>query len=415
MFFFNTNKKYMKIIPETVEHNKCRLCGNSELHKVFSLGDQYINDFVTEENIGKGVIAPLEIVHCPVCDLSQLKHTAPQELLYSRQYWYRSGVTDTMKRELKDIVDEVCDMVDLDNEDIVLDIGANDGTMLSYFPDSLTTIGCEPANNLVDELSDNCDVVIHDFWSEQAYLKSVENLGFKKAKIVAAIGMFYDLDDPTAFVSDIEKVLDDDGIFVAQLMTSAPMIEKNDLGNICHEHIEFYSYKSLVYMYEKCGLEIIKVSENNVNGGSYRIYAKKYSSGSIDYPEKATKEDLVAFKSRIDKAKEECVNFLQTEKNKGKVIHVYGASTKGNVILQYFGISTELVDYAAERSPEKFGRYTVGSWIPIISEDESRKMQPDYYLVLPWAFFDEMYAREEEWRSNGGKFIVPFPEFRVVD
>jgi NDP-4-keto-2,6-dideoxyhexose 3-C-methyltransferase len=123
----------------------------------------------------------------------------------------------------------------------------------------------------------------------------------------------------------------------------------------------------------------------------------------------------MAFKSRIDKAKQECVNFLQTEKNKGKVIHVYGASTKGNVILQYFGISTELVDYAAERSPEKFGRYTVGSWIPIISEDESRKMQPDYYLVLPWAFFDEMYAREEEWRSNGGKFIVPFPEFRVVD
>jgi NDP-4-keto-2,6-dideoxyhexose 3-C-methyltransferase len=404
----------MKVIPETIEHNKCRLCGDPNLDKVFSLGNQYINDFVTESNIGKGVIAPLEIVHCAKCDLSQLKHTAPQELLYSRQYWYRSGVTDTMKRELKDIVDEVSQMADLGDGDIVLDIGANDGTMLSYFQNSVTTIGCEPANNLVDELSSRCDLVIHDFWSEQAYLKSVENLGSRKAKVVAAIGMFYDLDDPTAFVSDIEKVLDDDGIFVAQLMTSAPMIEKNDLGNICHEHIEFYSYKSLVHMYEKCGLEIISVSENNVNGGSYRIYAKRYSSGSIDYPEKASKEDLIAFKSRIDDVKNECISFLKAEKEKGKTIHVYGASTKGNVILQYFDIKTDIVDYAAERSPEKFGRYTVGSWIPIISEEESRKMNPDYYLVLPWAFFDEMYERESNWRSEGGKFIVPFPTFRVV-
>lgn len=405
----------MKVIPKTIEHHKCRLCGNPNLEEVFSLGDQYINDFVVKEKIGKGVIAPLEIVYCPVCDLSQLKHTAPQELLYSRQYWYRSGVTDTMKRELKDIVDEVSQMIDLEDNDIVLDIGANDGTMLSYFPQSLTTIGCEPADNLVDELATKCDVVIHDFWSEKVFNKSVENLSSKKAKVVAAIGMFYDLDDPTTFVSDIEKVLDDDGIFVAQLMTSAPMIEKNDLGNICHEHIEFYSYKSLVYMYEKCGLEIISVSENSVNGGSYRIYAKKLKSGSIDYPEKASKQDLINFKKRIDDAKEECINFLKKEKEKGKIIHVYGASTKGNVILQYFGITTDLVDFAAERSPEKFGRFTVGSWIPIISEEESRNMNPDYYFVLPWAFFDEMYERESEWRSKGGKFIVPFPKFRVVD
>jgi cyclopropane fatty-acyl-phospholipid synthase-like methyltransferase len=400
---------------KNVEHNKCRLCGNSSLEFVFSIGNQYINDFVTEERIKKGNTAPLDIVYCSECDLSQLKHTAPQELLYSRQYWYRSGVTDTMKRELKDIVDDVASKIDLNTDDIILDIGANDGTMLEYFPEATIRIGCEPANNLVDELATRCDRVIHDFWSESSYLESVNDLENKKVKVVCAIGMFYDLDDPVAFVSDIEKVLDDDGIFVAQLMTLAPMLEKNDLGNICHEHIEFYSYKSLVYMYEKCGLEVTSVSENSVNGGSYRIFARKYKNGSIDYPEQASKKDLLEFKERIDSIKNQCIEFIEQEKLDGKTIHVYGASTKGNVILQYFELDTELIEYAAERSPEKFGRYTVGSWIPIISEQESRDMKPDYYFVLPWAFFDEMYERESEWRSQGGKFIVPFPEFRIVE
>ena len=398
------------------QYDNCRLCNHNTLDEVFSLGNQYINDFVEESHIGEGTQAPLEIVHCQNCDLAQLKHTAPQELLYSRQYWYRSGVTDTMKAELKNIVDEVQSMIPLADNDIVLDIGANDGTMLEYFNKGIVRVGCEPANNLVEELSKRCDITIHDFWSESAYFNAIKARGFsQKAKVVSAIGMFYDLDDPISFVSDIEKVLDDDGIFVAQLMTLAPMLEKNDLGNICHEHIEFYSYESLVYMYEKCNLEIFQVSENSVNGGSYRIYARKFKNGSITYPEKATKQDLIDFKGRIDDIKESCLTFLKQEKAAGKSIHVYGASTKGNVILQYFGLDTNLIDYASERSPEKFGRYTVGSWIPIISEDESRKMQPDYYFVLPWAFFDEMYARESDWLSKGGKFIVPFPDFRIVD
>lgn len=399
---------------KTIKHTSCRLCKNTDLEDVFSLGEQFINDFVEKENIGKGLKAPLEIVHCSYCDLAQLRHTAPQELLYSRQYWYRSGITDTMKRELNDIVSDVTSRVMLEEGDIVLDIGANDGTMLEFYDKSLITIGCEPANNLVKELSTRCDKVIHDFWSEESYLNATKEYKNKKAKIISAIGMFYDLDDPLTFVADIERVLADDGIFVAQLMTSAPMIEKNDLGNICHEHIEYYSYKSLVYMYEKCGLEIIDVSENSVNGGSYRIYAKKFQKGSINYKEKASKKDLIDFRDRIDAIKNDCVNFIKKEKLSGKTIHAYGASTKGNVILQYFGLDTSLIDFASERSPEKFGRYTVGSWIPIISENESREINPDYYLVLPWAFFDEMYLREAEWREKGGRFIVPFPDFRIV-
>ena len=197
-------------------------------------------------------------------------------------------------------------------------------------------------------------------------------------------------------------------------MTLDPMIRKNDLGNLCHEHIEFYSYKSLVYMYESCGLEIYRIDENEINGGSYRIWARKYQQGSISYSENTSVQDLIAFKDRIDNIKNQIVKFIKDEKSKGKITHVYGASTKGNVILQYFGITPDLCPFASERSPEKFGRYTVGSWIPIVSEEESKALKPDYYLVLPWAFFDEMYERESEWRSGGGQFIVPFPTMRIV-
>lgn len=399
---------------QVIKHEKCRLCGYGPMVDLFSIGDQYINDFVEKSKVGTGRNAPLDLVQCPECSLVQLRHTAPQELLYTRQYWYRSGVTNTMRRELEDVVDTAMEKVNLMDGDIVLDIGANDGTMLSFYPSTVVRIGCEPANNLVEELETHCDRVIHDFWSDAGYYKQVEDLGGKKAKIVTAIGMFYDLEDPLAFVSDIEKVLDDDGIFVAQLMTLAPMLRQNDLGNICHEHIEFYSYESLAYMYEKCGLEIIDVTENSVNGGSYRIFARKYRSGSIAYDENVSPREILKFKDRIDDVRDKCLDFFQREKAAGKTIHVYGASTKGNVILQYFGLGPELIDFAAERSPEKVGLYTIGSWIPIISEEESRKMQPDYYFVLPWAFFDEMYAREAEWRSQGGQFVVPFPEFRVV-
>ena len=167
-------------------------------------------------------------------------------------------------------------------------------------------------------------------------------------------------------------------------------------------------------MFEVCGLEIFKVTENDVNGGSYGLFARKLAEGSIDYPEQTSYADLMGFKDRIDSVRSDLIAFIDEERARGKSFHVYGASTKGNVILQYFGLDRERIDFASERSPEKWGRFTVGSWIPIISEERSQ-LRPDYYIVLPWAFFSEMYKREKSWRDSGGRFIVPFPEFRVVD
>jgi len=400
---------------ETITRKTCRLCGSNKLTEVFSVGDQYINDFVPPERIGKGLKAPLDLVMCENCSLLQLRHTAPQELLYSRYYWYRSGVTDTMRRALRDITQEIEAMVPLKSGDVVLDIGANDGTMLeTYTVPGLKRVGCEPADNLIDALKQKTEYVMHDFWGYERYMELAGKWGFGKAKVITAIGMFYDLEDPNKFIKDAARSLTDDGVFVAQLMCLAPMIEKNDLGNICHEHLEYYSLASLKYLFETNGLEMFKIEENNVNGGSYRIFARHYKGTGIDFKEKFSLDDIQAFGKRLEANRKLCVDFIKGEVAKGKKVYVYGASTKGNVILQYYGLDNKLITAAAERSPEKWGKYTVGSWIPIVSEEEARKAQPDYFLVLPWAFFDEFYKREKEWRARGGKFIVPLPEFRIV-
>lgn len=401
---------------EVVEHNICRLCGSEKITDVFSLGEQYVNNFVNKEDIGKGIKAPLDLVLCNNCSLIQLKHTAPQELLYSGFYWYRSGVTQTMKNELRNVANAIENMIDLKNGDIILDIGANDGTLLDTFKaKNLIKVGCEPANNLIKYLQESTEYVIHDFWSYENYTFHANKWNIGKAKVVTALGMFYDLDDPNKFINDIKKVLDSDGIFVAQLMCLANMLKQNDVGNICHEHIEFYSLDSLKYMFETNGLEIFKIEENNVNGGSYRLFVRHLKNGSISYNENIGMNELIKFKERIDINREKCVNFINQEVSKGKTVYVYGASTKGNVILQYYGLGPDQITAAAERSPEKYGKYTIGSWIPIISEEEARQKQPDYFLVLPVTFFEEFYEREKKWRDLGGKFIVPLPEFKVVE
>lgn len=398
-----------------IKHNKCRLCNSSQLEEAFSLGDQYINDFVEKEKVTSGIKAPLDLVICKDCSLIQLRHTAPQELLYSRYYWYRSGVTQTMRDGLKNVASSIENMITLKANDVILDIGANDGTLLASFEiPELIKVGCEPANNLIEELSRQTKYVMHDFWSSDRYNHLADKWGIGKAKVITALGMFYDLDDPNSFIKDVQKTLTEDGIFVAQLMCLASMLKKNDLGNICHEHIEYYSFASLKFMFEKNGLEIFKIEENAINGGSYRIFARHLNKGSIDFNENCSISDLHSFKNRIDENRHKCVNFIKSEVEKGKTVYVYGASTKGNVILQYYGLDFKLITAAAERSPEKWGKYTIGTGIPIIPEEEARKAQPDYFLVLPWAFFDEFYEREVEWRKKGGKFILPLSEFKVV-
>lgn len=235
----------------------------------------------------------------------------------------------------------------------------------------------------------------------------------KKAKLIFAFGCFYDMENPDQFIGDVAKALERDGIFIAQLMCLRPMLEKNDLSNLCHEHLEYYSYDSLKYLLEKNGLEIFKIEENEINGGSYRLFARHYKKESVNYKEKFTKKDFLEFYEKIKKNKKACVDFIKREVKKGKKVYVYGASTKGNTLLQYYGLNHDLIEGAADKNPDKWGKYTVGTFIPIISEAKARK-EADYFLVLPWAFFDEFYQKESDWLEKGGKFIVPLPYFRIV-
>ena len=403
-------------IPRTKKITKCRLCHNKKLTQIYNFGNHYVSNFVQKKNIKKGVKAPLNLVYCKNCQLLQLEHSAPQELMYKKFYWYRSGVTNTMKVALKDIFLNIKKMSIMKKGDTILDIGANDGTLLKYFKnEGFTTIGCEPAKNLTKELMRNSKFVINNFW----YFKYLNNIlkknKLKKPKVITAIGMFYDLEDPSKFISDAAKSLDNNGVFIAQLMCLDSMIKKNDLGNICHEHLEFYSYPSLKYLFEKNGLKIMKIEENEINGGSYRIFCKKNIKKSITYKENTNLKDIMRFIKRVKKNKKACINFLKRSKIDKKKVFIYGASTKGNTLLQYYGINSKIIPYASERSPEKWGKYTINTGLKIISEQNAREINPDYFFVMPYSFIKEFIEREKKWIKGGGKFILPYPNFKILN
>ena len=403
--------------------DQCRACSDHNLTPLFSLGSQYVSDFVGVGHIRTGNLCPIDVVLCNGCALVQLKHTAPQDFLYTRHYWYRSGVTRTMCLALADIAASAQGLVRLGTGDVVLDIGSNDGTLLRSYTEPVVRVGVEPADNLAQEGAAGIDQLIHAFWDFNVYYDQIGKL----AKVVTAIGMFYDLDDPNQFIADIASALHKDGLFIAQLMTLRNTINKNDVGNFCHEHLEFYSYKSLSYLFEKHGLEIIDVQTNDVNGQSDRYYVR-HRGGSLQ-PEYGAAERIANIKARevlLDNPKLYTTFFQGLEYNKkrvhdfveyvnrmDKMVWVYGASTKGNVILQYYGLDSTIIQGAAERSPSTCGKFTVGTGIPIYDEDTARE-HADYFLILPYAFTHEFLEREKKWRDAGGKFIVPLPEMVIL-
>ena len=402
----------------------CRICGHDQLTPLYNFGDQYISNFVDPGHAYDGEKCPLELVYCPECTLVQNPHTAPQELLYSGHYWYRSGVTATMRTALADVVRDAMSQVELHTGDVVLDIGSNDGTLLGFYPDDLIRVGVEPAKNLASEPQEKVDILINDFWSADAYTNAVTG----KAKIITACGMFYDLEDPNQFIADIAAVLHPKGVFVAQLMCLKNMINCNDIGNMAHEHLEFYTLHSLAVLLERHGLMIYDISTNAVNGQSYRLIIANAMLLTGRTPEAAKRvvdafiaeenilKDFDDFITRMEANRDEVQDIINEANEDSKMVCVYGASTKGNFLLQWYGIDYDDVLYAAERSPEKWGKVTAGTDIKIYSEAIVRQQRPDYMLVLPYAFISEFLEREkdEAWRKAGGKFIVPLPELRIL-
>lgn len=411
----------------------CRVCDGS-LESILSLGEHYVSDFISPDE-SDGHKAALEIVLCRRCRLLQLKHTVPAENMY-RNYWYRSGTNQTMREALGDIAHKSEQLVNLRAGDSVLDIGCNDGTLLhAYRTDGIFKIGIDPAENMTQYSIKVADKIITDFFTAENYNNSAE-LNIRRPKIVTSIAMFYDLEEPGKFVSDVKEVMDPEGLWIVQLSYLPLMLKTNEVGNICHEHLEYYSMQSMEYLISMYDMEIVDVELNDINGGSIRVYIRNKRSNKDLFAD-ATYRDLAVdrvrafreaeslmgldtlepyqeFAERVDRIKNDVVTFIQDHVKQGKKVYVYGASTKGNTVLQYFGLDNTLITAAAERNSNKWGKVTVGTHIPIISEDEARAANPDYFLVLPWHFLEEFKMREKVYLRAGGRFIVPMPHFTLI-
>lgn len=419
--------------PILVTRQTCRLCGSRALTPVVSLGEQYIGGAFAKPDCTPSVQRriPLDLVRCDpgldqdACGLVQMRHSVPPRVLYS-SYWYRSGVNQTMRDHLTGIAHMAEQIAGLKAGDLVLDIGCNDGTLLkSYRTEDIKRLGIDPSNVVSHARAAGLQVV-NDFFSANA-LRSV--YPEQKPKVITSIAMFYDLENPHAFVADIKDSLHEEGIWVLELSYLPSMLEVNSFDTICHEHLEYYSLGPMERLLAEHGLEVIDVTLNSSNGGSFRIavgHAGK-TKPSDDARERVqqirlrefeqafdTDAPYALFRKNIEKIRKDIRALLKKAGTQKKLVHGYGASTKGNTTLQFCGITPDLLPAIADRNQDKWGTRTVGTNIPIISEEASRKQKPDFYLVLPWHFIEEFKKREREFLQRGCKFIIPMPQVHLI-
>ncbi len=406
------------------EIKKCRISESTNLINVLSLGEQYLTGVFPksiDEKITKG---PLDLVWCPDSGLLQMKQSYSLDEMYGDNYGYRSGLNASMVSHLIQKIETLEKFVCLKDNDLVIDIGSNDATSLNAYSSKCKKVGIDPTGVKYKEYYSHEIMLIPDYFSA----KNIKNyFNNDKAKIITSIAMFYDLESPMEFVMDIEECLADQGIWHFEQSYMPSMLRMKSYDTICHEHLEFYSFKVIKNILEKCGMRVIDVQMNSVNGGSFAVTACKvnaiYKSNQpvinwlirqenemgLDTP-----EPYRNFADEVYRHRKNLTDLIETLVSDGKKIFGYGASTKGNVLLQFCNFSSTHINYIAEINSEKYGAYTPGTNIPIISEAEAKAMNPDYFLVLPWHFKNGILSREKEYLRGGGKFIFPLPEIEIV-
>ncbi len=401
---------------------KCRICKKANLKKLFSLGNLcFTGKFPSEnKNIEK---KPITLVICKNCELVQLGHNFDLKYLYGPDYGYRTGINKTMLNHVGRVVNILSKKTKLKKNDLVLDIASNDGSLLNFYKKNIETFGIDP---ILDKYKDEYKNVNHklaDFFSAS----KIKNITKKKFKIITALSVFYDAADPNKFIKDVKKLLSQDGIFLLEFADLASIIQNKMFDTICHEHLEYYSTKVIINLCKKNDLQVFDIKKNDINGASKQYYIchknfnykiKKKIINNIFKEEKKLKlseeKTFKNFINSINKSKNKLYRFLKQKTKLGKKVHGYGASTKGNVLLQYYNINYKMVEFIAERNNKKYNLYTPGTKIKIISEALSRFYRPDYYLVLPWHFKKEILFREKEIRKKGTKFIFPLPTLKII-
>lgn len=375
----------------------------------------------TTEKITKG---PLDLVWCEGCNLLQMKQSYSLDEMYGDNYGYRSGLNNSMVKHLSHKIHTLELLAKPTAEDLVIDIGSNDATSLKAYKGKFKKVGIDPTGKKFKEFYTNDISLIPDFFTAQ---KFHETFPGKKAKIVTSIAMFYDLEKPLNFVRDIHSVLADDGIWHFEQSYMPSMLRTNSYDTICHEHLEFYSFTVVKSMLESCNMRVVDVQMNAINGGSFAVTACKkeapYASnkpvinwmlGQEEIMGLGTAKPYLDFKNKVFEHKSSLTELIESLVADGKKVIGYGASTKGNVLLQFCGLTSKHISCIAEVNEEKFGAFTPGTNIPIVSEKEARAMKPDYFLVLPWHFKHSILEREQDFLANGGKFIFPMPEIEII-
>ena len=413
------------------EIQKCRVCGNRDLVPIVSMGEQYLTGVfphTRNADLSKG---PLELVACSTminqkaCGLVQLRQTYDLNEMYGAHYGYRSSLNRAMVRHLQEKVNGLVEQYPLNLGDVVLDIGSNDGTLLSFYPsENVTVVGMDPSAGKFASLYQPHIVLIPDFFSSGAFR---EKLGERKACIVTSIAMFYDLENPLRFMEEVASILDREGIWHFEMSYLPAMLRTMGYDTICHEHLEYYALRQIKWMTDRCGFKILNVEFNQTNGGSFAMTVAHQDSAHAENTSRVeellrdeesaglvTEEQHRAFENAVQAHKHKLLALLHTLKEQKRVVIGYGASTKGNVLLQHCGITEDLLPAIAEVNKDKFGCFTPGTNIPIISEQEAHAMEPDYLFVLPWHFRDNLIERERAFLQGGGKMIFPLPEIAIV-
>jgi SAM-dependent methyltransferase len=413
------------------EVKACRICGNANLVQVLDLGEQHLTGVFPSLTSPRPSRGPIQLVKCvgddpgTYCGLVQMRHSFAPDLMYGETYGYRSGLNRSMVDHLRRKATALQQLVPLGPNDLVLDIGSNDGTSLACYPaGGPTLVGLDPSARKFAKYYRGDIELIVDFFSAETFRKFY---GARKARIVSSIAMFYDLEQPQAFVDDVASILADDGVWHLEQSYLPAMLRTNSYDTVCHEHIEYYGLRQLDWMMRRSRLRIIDAEINGTNGGSFAVTVAKErsaipaNSAGIDRllaDEIALGLDTVRpfhdFWQRVLRTRQELLAFFDGVRRERKTVLGYGASTKGNVLLQFCDITPDLLPCIAEINEDKFGCFTPGSLIPIVPEQQAREMRPDYFLVLPWHFRDAIIAREAEFRARGGKLVFPLPNLEIV-
>jgi hypothetical protein len=404
--------------------DRCRVSGSSHLMKVLDLGKQALTGVFPKASNAQVTTGPLELLWCSDSGLLQLAHSYDLGEMYGDNYGYRSGLNRSMVEHLTQKMRELERLAGLAPGDTVLDIGSNDATSLkAYTVPALQRIGMDPTGAKFRQFYPDEIKLVPDFFSAARYHRA----GARPAKIVTSIAMFYDLEDPIAFAREVESILAPGGIWHFEQSYMPSMLRLTSYDTVCHEHLEYYSFSVIRRILEAADLRAIDVRMNSVNGGSFAVTAvrrndaRRGSERVLDWTSQqeenmglTTPRPYRDFEERVFRHRADLRALLEALAADGKRVVGYGASTKGNVVLQFCGIGPQLVSCIAEVNEDKFGAFTPGTGIPIVSEADARAMEPDYFLVLPWHFREGIVRREAQYLANGGRMIFPFPEIEIV-